>query len=221
MKRLFLIYILSLCIASGGDKPNVLLFLADDMGMGDTSAYQDFTGNGDDVQLFTPSMERLARMGMRFTDAHTPSSRCSPTRYGLLTGRYPWRNRLKFWVLFGSQGDPMIEADRPTLGNLFQKQGYATGLVGKWHVGLRYRNAEGKPAANFLDADLTKPLHTTPLDHGFDFCRFTSRSHGTSGPSKTGKKGRNANGPTPKSRPRAYPRESGGRCYRKWARVGH
>ena len=54
-------------------------------------------------------------MGMRFTDAHTPSSRCSPTRYGLLTGRYPWRNRLKHWVLFGSQGDPMIEADRQEL----------------------------------------------------------------------------------------------------------
>ena len=69
--------------------------MADDMGMGDTSAFQDFTGNADDVQVNTPQMERLARMGMRFTDAHTPSTRCSPTRYGLLTGRYPWRNRLK------------------------------------------------------------------------------------------------------------------------------
>ena len=162
--------------------PNVILFLADDMGMGDTSAYQDFTGNADTVQLDTPQMERLASMGMRFTDAHTPSSRCSPTRYGLLTGRYPWRNRLKYWVLFGSQGDPMIESDRPTLANLFRKNGYATAIVGKWHVGLRYRNSQGNPAANFLDADLTKQLYTTPLDHGFDFCRITSRSHGTSGP---------------------------------------
>ena len=71
------------------NQPNIIVMMADDMGMGDTSAYQDFTGNADEDQVYTPQMERLARMGMRFTDAHTPSSRCSPTRYGLLTGRYP------------------------------------------------------------------------------------------------------------------------------------
>jgi arylsulfatase A len=168
--------------------PNVILMMADDMGMGDTSAYQDFTGNIDDVQLYTPQMERLARMGVRFTDAHTPSSRCSPTRYGLLTGRYPWRNRLKYWVLFGVQGDPMIETDRPTLATLFKSRGYATGMVGKWHVGLRYTRSDGKPAAAWQDADLTKPLTDGPAEHGFEFCRFTSRSHGTSGPD-AGKKG--------------------------------
>ncbi|MEM0897583.1 MAG: sulfatase-like hydrolase/transferase [Verrucomicrobiota bacterium] len=174
--------------------PNVILMMADDMGMGDTSAYQDFTGNPDGMQIDTPQMERLARMGVRFTDAHTPASRCSPTRYGLLTGRYPWRTRLKWYVLFGSQGDPLIEPGRPTLATLFKDNGYATGLVGKWHVGLRYRNTEGKPAAGFIDADLTTPLHTTPLDHGFDFARFTSRSHATSGPDAgnpgQGKKGK-------------------------------
>ena len=62
------------------DRPNVVLFMADDMGMGDTSAYQDFTSNDDDAQLHTPQMDKLARMGVRFTDAHTPSSRCTPTR---------------------------------------------------------------------------------------------------------------------------------------------
>ena len=168
--------------------PNVILMMADDMGMGDTSAYQDFTGNSDADQIHTPNMERLARMGVRFTDAHTPSSRCSPTRYGLLTGRYPWRNRLKHWVLFGVQGDPMIEADRPTLGTLMQDHGYRTGLVGKWHVGLRYRQSDGRPAAGWDDADLTQPMADTPLDHGFDYCRFTSRSHGTSGLSRGTKK---------------------------------
>ena len=161
--------------------PNIVLFMADDMGLGDTSAYQNFTGNADDEQIHTPHMERLARMGIRFTDAHTPSSRCSPTRYSLLTGRYAWRNRLKHWVLFGAQGDPMIEADRPTLGTLMQAAGYRTGMVGKWHVGLRYRQADGRPAAGWDDADLTRPLFDTPLDHGFDFARYTSRSHGTSG----------------------------------------
>jgi len=155
--------------------------LADDMGLGDTSAYQDFTGNSDEVQIHTPQMERLARMGVRFTDAHTPSSRCTPTRYALLCGRYAWRNRLKHWVLFGAQGDPMIEADRPTLATMLQAQGYATAMVGKWHVGLRYRRTDGSPASAWKDADLKQALFDTPLDHGFDHCYITSRSHGTSG----------------------------------------
>ena len=163
-------------------RPNIILMMADDMGMGDTSAYQVFTGNADKDQLHTPQMERLARMGIRFTDAHTPSSRCSPTRYGLLTGRYPWRNRLKHWVLFGSQGDPMIEADRPTIASLLKDHGYHTALFGKWHVGLRFSRTDGSPAAGWEDADLSKPLHASPIDHGFDFARFTSRSHLSSGP---------------------------------------
>jgi arylsulfatase A len=185
------------CSSGFGVAPNVVLMMADDMGMGDTSAYQEFTGNADSVQLDTPQMERLARMGMRFTDAHTPSSRCSPTRYGLLTGRYPWRNRLKYWVLFGVQGDPMIEADRPTLATLFASSGYSTAMVGKWHVGLRYSRADGSPADAWKDADLTRPLAVSPLDCGFHFSRITSRSHGTSGPdagNKGARVGRNKRG---------------------------
>jgi arylsulfatase A-like enzyme len=169
-------------------RPNIILMMADDMGLGDTSAYQDFTGNSNQVQVYTPQMDRLARMGVRFTDAHTPSSRCTPTRYALLTGRYPWRNRLKHWVLFGAQGDPMIERDRPTLATMLRDQGYYTAMVGKWHVGLRYRRADGSPAAGWDDADLTQPMYDTPLDHGFDDCRITSRSHGTSGPQPRTKK---------------------------------
>ncbi|MEM6916315.1 MAG: sulfatase-like hydrolase/transferase, partial [Verrucomicrobiota bacterium] len=176
-------------------RPNVILMMADDMGMGDSSAYQDFTGNADEVQIATPNMERLARMGVRFTDAHTTSSRCSPSRYGLLTGRYPWRNRLKHWVLFGSQGDPMIERDRPTIATLFQDAGYGTGMAGKWHVGLRYLRADGQPAAGWEDADLTQPLFDSPVDHGFDFARYTSRSHGTSGPDAANPKSKRPNGP--------------------------
>ena len=164
------------------DRPNVVLFMADDMGMGDSSAYQFFTKNSDSQQVHTPAMQKLANMGMLFTDAHTPSSRCTPTRYGLLTGRYPWRARMKHWVLFGVQGDPLIEEDRPTLATLFRSCGYATAMVGKWHLGLRYTRQDGKPAAGWEDADLTKDVFDGPCDHGFDFARFTSRSHGTSGP---------------------------------------
>lgn len=174
--------------AAENPHPNIIVMMADDMGLGDTSAYQDFTGNSDEDQIHTPNMERLARLGVRFTDAHTPSSRCSPTRYALLTGRYPWRNRLKHWVLFGSQGDPMIEAIRPTIATLLRDNGYYTAMVGKWHVGLRYRRTDGQPAAGWDDADLTQPLFDSPLDHGFDACQFTSRSHGTSGPFRGGRK---------------------------------
>ncbi len=186
--RIVATFLFLLCLAtplhakSELKRPNIILMMADDMGMGDTSAYQDFTGNADEMQLHTPAMERLAAMGTIFTDAHTPSSRCTPTRYGLLTGRYPWRSRMKWWVLFGSQGDPMMEADRPTIASLLKDAGYRTAMFGKWHVGLRYRQSNGKPAAGWNDADLTQPLHTTPLDHGFDVARYTSRSHGTSGP---------------------------------------
>jgi len=176
------------------DRPNVILMMADDMGMGDTSAYRDVTGNDESEQLATPNMERLARTGVRYTDAHTPSSRCTPTRYGLLTGRYPWRGRMKWWVLFGSQGDPIIEGDRPTLSTLFVSRGYGTALTGKWHVGLRYRRSDGGPAAGWEDADLTKPLFQAPPDYDFEFSRYTSRSHGTSGPRLEGG-GRRSNGP--------------------------
>ena len=193
MKTLLLFFLPFFALGQVSKRPNVVLFMADDMGMGDTSAYQFFTKNSDDQQLKTPAMQKLADMGMLFTDAHTPSSRCTPTRYGLLTGRYPWRARMKHWVLFGVQGDPLIEKDRPTLGTFFQSQGYATALVGKWHLGLRYTQSDGKPAAGWDDADLTKGIFDGPAAHGFDFARFTSRSHGTSGPdagitgTKTGK----------------------------------
>ncbi len=186
---LFLVTSLPVLLFAGSalDRPNVIFMMADDMGMGDSSAYQDFTGNADEVQVATPNMERLAAMGVRFTDAHSTSSRCSPSRYGLLTGRYPWRNRLKHWVLFGSQGDPMIERDRPTLATMFQENGYGTAMVGKWHIGLRYRRSDGSPAAGWEDADLTQPLFDSPVDHGFDSAWFISRSHATSGPDAGGR----------------------------------
>jgi len=179
---LSLLFIPVLAFAQVSNRPNVVLMMADDMGIGDTSAYQFFTGNEDGEQLYTPQMERLANMGILFTDGHTPSSRCTATRYGLLTGRYAFRNRMKYWVLFGVQGDPLIESDRPTLATLFKSKGYSTAMVGKWHVGLRYSRKDGKPAAEWRDADLSKPLAVSPVDHGFDFARYTSRSHGTSGP---------------------------------------
>jgi len=163
-------------------RPNIIFFLADDMGMGDTSVYQDWSKNPDDAQLHTPAMDRLAKEGVRFTDAHSPSSRCSPSRYALMTGRYCWRTRLKQFVLFGVQCDPLIERDRLTLPEFLRKNGYQTGLVGKWHLGLSYTSKAGTVASGWEDADLTKPIADGPMHHGFDFFYGVSRSHRTSGP---------------------------------------
>jgi arylsulfatase A len=193
--RVFLLLSLSLTIYAttsegySAEKPNIIFFLADDMGIGDTSAYQDWTGNPDDAQLHTPAMDELAAMGVRFTDAHSPSSRCSPTRYAFMTGRYCWRTWLKHWVLFGVQVNPLIERERVTLPEYLQSEGYRTGLVGKWHLGLAYHNSDGKVAQGWEDADLTQPVADGPMDHGFDFFYGISRSHPTSGPHGAGKKG--------------------------------
>ena len=161
--------------------PNIIIFLVDDMGTGDTSAYQDWTGNRDDEQLHTPSLERLARLGVRFTDAHTPSTVCTPTRYALLTGRYCWRTQLKHKVAFGPHYPPLIEKERPTLATILKNAGYRTGISGKWHVGLTYTKTDGSPAEGWDDADVRQPLTDSPEEHGFDYHFITNRSHGTSG----------------------------------------
>jgi arylsulfatase A-like enzyme len=161
-------------------RPNVIIMMADDMGMGDTSAYQDITGNSDEVQVKTPAMEQLARMGIRFTDAHAPSSRCTATRQALLTGRYTWRTRLKYSVLWSPAGDPLIEPTRPTLATLLKEHGYGTGMTGKWHCGLTYRTANGQPTSDYSQVELKQGIADGPLQHGFDFFHGTSRSHPTS-----------------------------------------
>jgi arylsulfatase A len=134
-------------------KPNVIVLLADDLGYGSVGCY------GANPQLVaTPNIDRLAREGIRFTDANTPSSVCTPTRYGLLTGRYCWRSRLKKGV--SNVRDPLlIETERPTLASLLKGQGYRTAMVGKWHLG--YGTAKR--------TDFTKELKPGPLELGFDY----------------------------------------------------
>jgi arylsulfatase A-like enzyme len=113
------------------DKPNIVFILADDMGY-DLVSHNNPEGMG---PLRTPNIDRLASQGMNFTDAHSASAVCTPTRYGLLTGRYCWRTELKKEVLW-DYGRPLIEDERLTLPELLKSQGYATGMVGKWHLGL-------------------------------------------------------------------------------------
>ena len=110
------------------DRPNIIVILADDQGFGDLGA------NNPQSKIATPNLDALAKGGLRFTDGHTSSGVCTPTRYSLLTGRYHWRTKLQSGVL-GGFSTPLISRDRLTLAGLLKQQGYATGCFGKWHLG--------------------------------------------------------------------------------------
>ena len=126
------------------------------MGYGDVQALNPKS------KIPTPHLDKLAAEGMTFTDAHSPSAVCTPTRYGLLTGRYSWRTRLKSGVLNG-YGEPLIEPGRPTVGSFLKQHGYHTGIVGKWHLGLGFaKTADGK-------FDFSKAISDGPHTSGFDF----------------------------------------------------
>lgn len=149
-------------------RPNIVLILADDMGFGDVHALNSAS------TIPTPHIDRLAAEGMTFTDAHTPSAVCTPTRYGLLTGRYCWRTRLKQGVL-GGYSPPLIDSDRPTMASMLGSQGYHCAVVGKWHLGMdmpltaESRQAESKwedPGVDYRGTIAHAPT-TRGFDHGF------------------------------------------------------
>ena len=147
-------------------KPNIVLILADDLGYGDVGCYNP------EAKAPTPNIDRLASDGMRFTDAHSPSTVCTPTRYSLLTGRMAFRNGMK-GVFTGAGGPCLIEDDRLTIAGMLRGQGYTTAMFGKWHVGLTFYDNTGKPITkNGLEAvqriDYSQPITGGPIDRGFD-----------------------------------------------------
>ncbi|NUQ01989.1 MAG: sulfatase-like hydrolase/transferase, partial [Armatimonadetes bacterium] len=148
-------------------RPNIVVILADDYGYGSASCY-----GADPGLVRTPNIDRLAAEGRRFTDANTPSSVCSPTRYGLLTGRYCWRTSLQAQVL-GTFSPLHIEPTRLNLASLLKRHGYHTAAVGKWHLG--YGDARGD--LNFR-TDYTAELTPGPLDLGFDYHFGVPSNHG-------------------------------------------
>jgi arylsulfatase A len=155
------------CVSvSAAPAPNVVVILADDLGYGDLRCYNK------DGRIDTPHLDRMAAEGMRFTDAHSASAVCTPTRYGLLTGRYCWRTRLKKGVL-GGWSPHLIDDGRLTVAGLLERQGYVTACIGKWHLGMDWPvrgDSVGdaiEPAINWQEIDFAKPVRHGPTDVGF------------------------------------------------------
>lgn len=158
--------------------PNIVIIMADDMGYGDLTCYNP------ESKINTPHMDKLASQGIRLTDAHSPAGICTPSRYGILTGRYCWRTRLKKGVLLGYDEAPLIEKERMTLASLLKQKDYKSACIGKWHLGLNWQTKGGYVLQNdsnkwkgysgaFRDneehIDFSKPISGGPLDLGFDY----------------------------------------------------
>lgn len=136
-------------------RPNIVVVLADDFGFGDARCFDPQFS-----KIPTPNIDRLAAQGMSFTDAHSPSAVCSPTRYGILTGRYAWRTRLQNGVL--KMWEPaLIAPDRLTLPGMLKQQGYHSAAIGKWHLGIGWPRKDGQLA-------LDQPVSDAPTTRGFD-----------------------------------------------------
>lgn len=154
--------------------PNIIYILADDLGYGDVSI------NNPKGKIKTPHIDQIALQGMRFTDAHSASGVCTPTRYAILTGRYPFRSKLPVGVLRGYSRS-LIDTDQQTVAKLLSQAGYSTGVIGKWHLGVDWTLKSGnesllnekelgiKTELNPEIIDFTKPVTAGPKSAGFDY----------------------------------------------------
>jgi len=140
---------------AAGERPNIIIILADDMGYGDCSVYNPAS------KIKTPNIDRLAAEGLLFVDAHSAASTCTPSRYGLLTGVNPVRTGVLNTLL--SRGDPIIAENEKTIASMLRDQGYVTRMIGKWHLGVEEDKSGNKPVL-----DCSKPFKGGPVDRGFD-----------------------------------------------------
>ncbi|MFP6763779.1 MAG: sulfatase-like hydrolase/transferase [Planctomycetaceae bacterium] len=152
------------------DEPNIIFILADDMGYGDLGCFGA-------EQIKTPNIDRLATEGILFTDGHCGASTCTPTRYGLLTGRHVWRSWCRYSAL-STNAPLLIEEDRVTIASFLKSAGYSTSIVGKWHLGYGhekdFEQNRGDLAPNFWltrgsGPDWNGELKPGPLENGFDY----------------------------------------------------
>lgn len=144
-------------------KPNIVILYADDMGYGDLAA------NRPDSKIPTPNLDKLAGEGLRFTDAHSSSGICTPSRYAMLTGRYHWRD---LHGIVNAFGPTVFKKDQLTLPAMLRENGHTTACIGKWHLGWDWdairKPGTPKNSVQNGDFDWTKPVPDGPLDHGFD-----------------------------------------------------
>ncbi|CAA6691677.1 MULTISPECIES: arylsulfatase [unclassified Lentimonas] len=186
-KLLFLasLVLSSVLTANEAQRPNIIFILADDMGYGSVQA------NNEKCTIPTPNLNRLVEEGMNFTDAHSDSSVCTPSRYGLMTGRYSWRSGLKSGVTWGFF-PALIEPEIETVAEVLRDAGYDTGMIGKWHIGIDFTNKQGQTIAeemrldqhlfvncadfqkvnlryDWRKLDFTQPIKGGPVDHGFNY----------------------------------------------------
>ncbi|NIY15162.1 MAG: sulfatase-like hydrolase/transferase, partial [Nitrospinaceae bacterium] len=174
MKKLKLSFVLSGLLLWGSAwaadaNPNIIVIFADDMGVGDVS------GLNPEGKIPTPHIDRMIDNGLALLNGHTTSSVCTPSRYGLLTGRYNWRSRRKAGVAGGFTGSEIAKG-RSTLATMLKKAGYHTAMIGKWHLGLDWvmlPETEADPDSGgskkkIPNVDYTKPFRGGPVDHGFD-----------------------------------------------------
>ena len=175
---IFLIFVFGIVVdETSADSPNIVLIYADDLGFGDVQCYNPTRG-----KISTPHIDRLASEGMRFTDAHSSSGVCSPSRYTILTGRYHWRSRLQSGIV-GLWGNPLIAPERLTIGGLAKQQGYDTIAIGKWHLGWswpipqeRSRQFKAGPSGKEVNREtlavwrevFSQPIQGGPTAVGFD-----------------------------------------------------
>ena len=148
-------------------RPNIIFILADDLGFGDVGCYNA------ESKIATPNIDRLAREGIRFTDAHSPSTVCTPSRYSLLTGRMAFRIPYR-GVFTGAGGPCLIKDDQLTLPQMLRNQGYATAMTGKWHVGLSFFDQAGEritkeDVEGVKLIDYSRPIPDGPIHCGFDW----------------------------------------------------
>ena len=173
MKNLVFLFLPVLLVACEPQRvehqlPNIIFVLADDLGYGDVACFNP------EGKIATPNLDNMAENGIMFTDAHTTSAVCTPTRYGILTGRYNWRSSLKQFVLSGFSKS-LMKQERTTIAEMLQTQGYNTAFIGKWHLGWDWalKNEEGAQNNNDLntrpEVSFNEPVKNGPSTHGFDY----------------------------------------------------
>ena len=157
---LFIVMTLAIAQAEAQlSQPNIIFVMADDLGYGDLQCYNP------DGKIPTPNLDRLAEEGMRFTDAHSGAAVCSPTRYGLLTGRHFLRR--PNWIE-GILNQSLIDDQQLTVAEYLKGHGYHTACFGKWHLGQTWFDADGNPCGPSFKTDYSRPTKGGPNDHGFD-----------------------------------------------------